>query len=147
MYIPSAYDKVSLYDWIRLAEKTKKRRMRKKAIGDAVDDPDFEEDSDDELNIQPAKVEKENKKEVAEHDTSVPPLAEFIEDDIGYFNDVDADGDNEEEDDELDVMDELAENVAKSDHSLLPGHPQHNTHKHICERKILLLFQISYLLC
>ena len=40
VYRPSAYDKVSLYDWIRLAEKTKKRRMRKKAIGDAVDDPD-----------------------------------------------------------------------------------------------------------
>ncbi|KIM79447.1 hypothetical protein PILCRDRAFT_74363, partial [Piloderma croceum F 1598] len=102
VYRPSAYEKVSLYDWIRLAEKTKKRRMRKKAIGDAVDDPDFEEDSDDELNIKPAKVKKENKED---------------------------EEDDEEEDDELDVMDELAENVAKPDHSLLPGHPQHNTHK------------------
>ncbi|KIM72479.1 hypothetical protein PILCRDRAFT_81835, partial [Piloderma croceum F 1598] len=98
VYRPSTYDKVSLYDWIRFSEKTKKRRTIKKAV-------------------------------VAEHDTSVPPLADFIEDDIGYFNDVDADVDDEEEDDELDVMDELAEHVPKTDHSFRPGHPQHNTHK------------------
>jgi len=31
-------------------KKTPKRRMRKKEVGDAADDPDFDE-SDDELNI------------------------------------------------------------------------------------------------
>ncbi|KIM77367.1 hypothetical protein PILCRDRAFT_56408, partial [Piloderma croceum F 1598] len=35
----------------------------------------------------------------------------------------------EKEDDELDVMDELAEHVPKTDRSFQPGHPQHNTHK------------------
>jgi hypothetical protein len=129
VYRPSAYEKVSLYDWIRFAEKTKKRRMIKKAVGEAADEPDFEEDSDDELNIQPAKVEIELKEEVTEHDTTVPPLADFIEDDIGYLNDVDAGEDDEEENDELDVMDELAEHVPKTDHSFQPHHPQHNTHK------------------
>ena len=74
-------------------------------------------------------MKREIEEAVAEHDTSVPPLADFIEDDIGYFNDVDADGDDEEEDDELDVMDELAEHVPKTDRSFQPGHPQHNTHK------------------
>jgi len=39
------------------------------------------------------------------------------------------DGDDEEEDDELDVMDELAEHVPKTDRSFQLGHPQHNTHK------------------
>ncbi|KIM77652.1 hypothetical protein PILCRDRAFT_11911, partial [Piloderma croceum F 1598] len=129
VYRPSTYDKVSLYDWTQFSEKTKKRRKIKKAVGDAADDPDFEEDSDDELNIQPAKVKREIEEAVAEHDTSVPLLADFIEDDIRYFNDVDADGDDEEEDDELDVMDELAEHVPKTDCSFRPGHPQHNTHK------------------
>jgi hypothetical protein len=39
-----------LYDWVRLSEKERKRRMLKKKIGDAADNPDFVE-SDDELNI------------------------------------------------------------------------------------------------
>jgi hypothetical protein len=124
VYRPSMYDEVSLYDWIRFAKKSKKRRMMKKAAGNTVDNPDFEEDSDDELNIRPIKTDSET----VIHNTNVPHMADFIEDDIGYFDGVDEDGDDGEECDELDVMDELAEYVSKKDKSFQPGHPQCNTH-------------------
>ena len=50
VYQPVTYEQVSLYDWICLYDKTKKRQVRKNQVGDAADDPDFDE-SDDKLNI------------------------------------------------------------------------------------------------
>jgi hypothetical protein len=49
---PLIYEAVPLYDWVRLAKKGTKQKTKKKQIGDAVDDPEFDE-SDDELNIRP----------------------------------------------------------------------------------------------
>ena len=128
VYRPSMHEHVSLYDWIRLYEKTRKRRMIKKKVGDVVDDPDFVQ-SDDELNIQPVKTQKtctDTEDKVTKEHASCIPLSDFIEDDIGC-DDID-ENDEDDEDDELDIMEELAEDVSKHDRSFLPGHPQCATH-------------------
>ena len=130
VYRPSMYENKSLYDWIRLYRKSTKRQMRKKKVGDAIDDPDFVEESGDELNIQPGTdaVKEEFKTKTVVDDA---PLNNFIDDDIVYGE---YDGDEEYEDnddddeDELDVMKELAEDIPKKDHSFWPGHSQYATH-------------------
>jgi len=131
VYRPTAYEDISLYDWIRFYKKTRKRRMVKKKVGDAVDDPEFEES--DELNIRPRKLQVAMENECSSGQELIePPLQNFIEDDMGVLNNIDGDdGDDEDEDeeDDLNVMEELAEDTPKADRSFLSGHPQHNTHK------------------
>src|ERR1700674_2735908 len=105
--------------------------MVKKKVGDAVDDPEFEES--DELNIRPRKLQVAMENECSSGQELIePPLQNFIEDDMGVLNNIDGDdGDDEDEDeeDDLNVMEELAEDTPKADRSFLSGHPQHNTHK------------------
>ena len=140
IFRPSMYEHVSLYDWIRLAEKTRKRRMRKKKVGESIDDPEFDE-SDDELNIQPTEVRSTPvktgglsvKMEAGSSNIGDAPLSDFVEDDIGYLNGVndnsdDGEGENSEYN-ELDVMAELAEHVPKNNYSFRHGHPQLQTHR------------------
>src|ERR1700683_3908686 len=139
IFRPSTYEHVSL-DWIRLAEKTRKRCMRKKKVGEQIDDPEFDE-SDDELNIQPTEVHStpvktgglSMKMEAGSGNIGDAPLSDFVEDDIGYLNGVndnrdDGEGENSEYD-ELDVMAELAEHVPKNNYSFRHGHPQLQTHR------------------
>ena len=124
VYRPSKYEDKTLYDWIRLYKKSPKRRVKTKNIGDVADDPEYDE-SDDELNIQPIKSEKGNAEEKDVHYVKDAPLDDFIENDVGYD-----DIDNEDEDDELDVMKELAEVILKKhDKSFKEGHPQCATHQ------------------
>jgi len=103
IFRPSMYEHVSLYDWIRLAEKTRKRRMRKKKVGESIDDPEFDE-SDDELNIQPTEVRSTPvktgglsvKMEAGSSNIGDAPLSDFVEDDIGYLNGVNDNSDDGE---------------------------------------------------
>ena len=112
------YEKETLYDWIRLSEKSTKRRIKTKKVGDAADDPEFDE-TDDELNIRPVKKSKDGKIETV---TEEQPLSDFIEDDIGCKNE-------SEDEDELDVMDEPSEATPKDDQSFMPDHSQYRTHQ------------------
>ena len=127
---------MTLYDWIRLYEKTtKKSKINIKKVGDPVDDPEFDV-SDDDLNIGPTKKYSDpvhsaklldNKSTLAadvDITPKMPSLKDFIEDDVGYLeNELDG------SDDELDVMDEPSESKTKEDQSFCPGHPQYRTHK------------------
>ena len=147
---PTMYDQTTLYDWIRLYKKSPKRRLKKKKVGDAIDDPEFDE-SDDELNIRPKvssdsvnvegcaagvdgspfnDVAKDDKYDLVKPDDGEAddiPLTDFIEDDIGYLEE--QSDEDEEEDDELDIMNEIAEHVPKKDYSFCDGHPQSRTHQ------------------
>ena len=130
VYRPSMYESVSLYDWIRLSNKSAKGRSKKKHVGAAADDPEFDE-SDDELNLRPVKTEQmfEEKTTVMRDKSNNAPIRDFIEDDIGGIDGNDNSDDEDEDDrDELDVMEELAEDVPKIDHYFKIGHPQSNTH-------------------
>jgi hypothetical protein len=125
VYRPSMYEHVSLYDWIHLHYKSTKRQTRKKKVGDAIDDPDFVEESGDELNIQPG-VDVVEEECDTKYKADSAPLNDFIDDDILY-KDYGKDNDDDD-DDELDVMDELAEDIPKKNHSFQPGHSQYATH-------------------
>jgi hypothetical protein len=133
IYRPTIYKSTCLYDWIRLATKTPKRRMKAKKAGDPIDDPDFDE-SDDELNIIPrskvADIIKpedtmEFKVPCSNIDENISGHQELFE-----FDENAVDLEEEAELDELDIMDEVAESVPKKkDYSLQPNHPQHQTHQ------------------
>jgi len=133
VFRPQIYEKVSLYDWIRLSEKSRKSRRTKKEVGDAADDPEFE--SDDELNIKPADTDLSTSAAKSEGlpgkitINKEPPLSKFIDDDIGLFNDDINDDGIEDDIDELDVMDEPSEKAPTKDRSFHPGHPQYKTHQ------------------
>jgi hypothetical protein len=123
VYRPETYEQITLYDWIRLYKKSKKRRTKKKQVEDAADDPDFDV-SDDELNILPVDSHSSVKAEkTVEEGTDAGP----VEYDIDCFNDTEDLEDDEA--DELDVMSEKAENTSKTDHSFCRGHPQARTHE------------------
>jgi len=109
--------------------------MRKKEVGDAADDPDFDE-SDDELNILPVGAEVKGEDEM-EANVNDAPLSDFVEDNIGYFDGID--GDDEDDEDELDVMKEVAEKIPNEDHSFMIGHPQRNTHSAHMKRENYLV--------
>jgi hypothetical protein len=81
VFRPSMYEHVSLYDWIRLYHKSVKRQTRQKKVGDAVDDPDFVEVSEDELNIRPAVNEGKKEHKIVDTVDDVP-LSDFIDNDI-----------------------------------------------------------------
>jgi hypothetical protein len=136
VYRPNIYENTTLYDWICFYKKSPKRKLRKKHVGDAVDDPEFD-GSDDELNIRPKDVsghvditanEKSGLVKEDDDDGDDCPLGDYIEDDIytDEKTDKNEDGDG---DDELDVMDEIAECVLKKDYSFRQGHPQLQTHQ------------------
>jgi hypothetical protein len=138
IYRPTSCENVCLYDWVRLSKKSRIHRSIRKKVGDPVDDPEFDE-SDDELNIHPddytdaiedeqTKAATKDKPDLKRTKNDIPSLRDFIEDDIGYFGDVHVDDDNEESDDELDVMEELAEKDPKYNDYFRPGHPQSHTH-------------------
>ena len=142
VYRPKIYENVTLYDWIRLYEKTtKKSKINIKKVGDPVDDPEFDV-SDDDLNIGPTKKYSDpvhsaklldNKSTLAadvDITPKMPSLKDFIEDDVGYLeNELDG------SDDELDIMDEPSESKTKEDQSFCPGHPQYRTHKAYLKRE------------
>ena len=135
VFRPSMYEHVSLYDWIRLYHKSVKRRTRQKKVGDAVDDPDSVELSEDKLNIRPA-VNKGKKEHKIVDTVDDVPLSDSIDNDIACSEpnaDEEDDYDDDDDDslDELDVMKELAEDVPKKpkkDYSFQIGHSQYATH-------------------
>ena len=108
--------------------------MKTKKVGDAIDDPEFS-DSDDELNIKPDQhISKTDTQCNSTTKISVAQKCElsndFIEDDIEYFEQESSDNEIDEKDeDELNVMDELAEAIPKFDRSFQSGHPQCRTHQ------------------
>lgn len=53
-YRPVVHEKMSLYDWVRLSDKAPKVRSRKKKIGDAADDPEFDDEDDNLINSKHA---------------------------------------------------------------------------------------------
>jgi len=130
VFRPDMYENVTLYNWIRLHEKFRKQRIKTKNVNNAADDPEFD-DTDDELNIKPT-VKSSISDFDAEKSKTMPvltekkPLSDFIEDDIGFFED---DRDEGSDEDELDVMDEIAETMPKKDRSFKVGHPQCRTHQ------------------
>ena len=133
MYRPTTCENDTLYDWICLSVKSGKRRIKTKNIGDAADEPEFD-DTDDELNIKPhwdecpTRVSNDREHEIGDECLS----DDFIEDDARCEEwDIDESDDSSasSERDELDVMEELAESVQKKDRSFLPGHPQSRTHQ------------------
>ena len=154
IYRPSIYEKKSLYDWVRLVKKSRKRKVKKSQVGDAIDDPEFDE-SDNELNIKPKKPSdrlmcqngpgKTNiKAEESCIQTEEPlmdvPLSDFVDDDTDCLDGQnDEDGCDEDEDegdedegeseDKLNIMDEIAEKAPRKDYSFQFGHPQSSTHQ------------------
>ena len=117
-----------MYDWIRLSNKSAKRRSRKKHVGATANDPEFDE-SDDELVLRPVKIEQRFEEKTVVCDKLNDPR-DFIENDIGCIGGND-NSDDDDGRDKLDIMEELAEEVPKNDHSFKIGHPQSNTHREI----------------
>lgn len=119
VFRPKIYEGESLYDWIRLYEKSTKRRAKSKKNGGASHNPEFDE-SDNELNLKPIKTTSGPKNMKIEKASAEEQwTGDFIEDDTACS----------EDEDELDVMDEPSETVPKEDRSFQAGHPQIITHQ------------------
>ena len=130
IFRPKIYEDTTLYDWIRLYEKTTKRRVKTKKVRDVADDPEFEE-TDDELNIGPASkkftsIARDDKK--CEAIVVDAPPSDFIEENIRDFEG-DIDAEDDDDDDELDVMEEPSESTLEEDRTFDPRHPQYRTHR------------------
>jgi hypothetical protein len=79
MYRPDVYKEVCLFDWVRLSNKSGRRRMKVRKVGDAADNSDFTE-SDDDMDIS------KHVSEINEGDVQHGENHGIFEDTIGYPN-------------------------------------------------------------